>query len=486
MEINVLNVELGVSEAKLTEALASRLHRPPFLRHPKDPLLNFKCAPPFQRVEVSSKPRSVHIHVAKEQRRTDWEHHRGTAALILPEYHQGRLFLERFGEERGWVLQGKRLHFSQADRKPAEGLIESLRRLPWLSPDEVEKRNTILDRLSKPIIVRSLDFGRPCRDRVFAAEYHIDYKAKQGKLFFDPEFSLFRISDGKHIMAIRCDTVEHVVADDEANAVLLILRMPPAFEEMPDTSAPTDRPKPPETETLSKKHAPKKAVPGMKAPEPAARPRKLPPGSATPRPIDPHRPGSASPSTSRSIPGLTPSRTPSLSPLGLSTLPLRTPSGLSPPSLSSSPPTGLVSPPGLSVPPSRRMSTASTNGTAMASFAGAVDAALHAVEGGSNGQANGYAWATGHVMNGHATTNGDSNGYGRVSEYGLSNGPAQPWLGLRSRMTRFEEKHRNLAPFSSRAILVSFGQEDAVLLRRVPRTHLDRLSFIQACPYTHR
>jgi hypothetical protein len=424
----------------------------------------------YEYAHADPRARSVHVHIAEEQRRTDWEHHRGTASLILPEYYIGRNFLEKYGEDNGWALQGRKLHFSQADRKPAEGMVESLRRLPWLPPDEVEQRNAILNRLARPIVVRSLDFGRPCRDGVLSVEHSVDLKLSDGSMTFDAEFALFRITDGKHIMVIRCDIVEHVVADDDANAILLILRMPPAFEQMPDVSAPSDLPKPPSVPTG--KNAPKKVVPGMASPSPPssglatrrpsngapvngkAGPRKPVPGAA---PNGKVVPGMAS--TMRAPPGLRPPSTSPSAPMGTgpgrppaSTNGLaRTPS----PEMSTRPPPGLGPPrlgppPGLAGPSRPAWSSPPANGnSASSAFAGAVDAALEAVQ---NGRPAGASTGGAAALHGGTAT--------PIRQPGTELPP--PWRGLRSRTTRFNEKHRNLAPFSSRAIRVAFGQADAV------------------------
>ncbi|PCH33549.1 RdRP-domain-containing protein [Wolfiporia cocos MD-104 SS10] len=211
MEIFMRNISFSADEHQLKIYIANVLHSPDYTP-PTEPPPNF---------DVRIKPRNKTI---------------GT--LTFPSIELGTRFLGEFGgpQPTRMVFIGSRIYFSYSRKNPNPGVLETIRRLPYVDPRaEQEDENRSRELRSMAVNLVSLQFGWLCRDDVFSVEWEKQCVG-QGTLIFDDNRREFRIrvreGDDVRMVVITAAQIYFTGAtlEQEIPVIFLHLNHPPSFE----------------------------------------------------------------------------------------------------------------------------------------------------------------------------------------------------------------------------------------------------------------
>ncbi|KAF7319857.1 RdRP-domain-containing protein [Mycena kentingensis (nom. inval.)] len=143
MELFIRNVAFAASDDDVKEALAERLHRPPFDTSTK---MNF-------RVDLFRKHGP-----------------RGKQGLVtLPTRDAGEIFLAFYGQS-GVKIKSQFAFFSRNRQQENTARIEAVRAAEWQDPRRVREERDRVAEMSSAIELEKFSFGRICRDGVFSLE----------------------------------------------------------------------------------------------------------------------------------------------------------------------------------------------------------------------------------------------------------------------------------------------------------------------------
>ncbi|KAJ7608735.1 RdRP-domain-containing protein [Roridomyces roridus] len=145
MEIFIRNVTFSASENDVKEALAERLHRPPF---------------------DTTTPLNFQVALFRAQRSHT---HRGIGLVTLATSDAGETFLGIYGVS-GVNIRGRVALFSRNKQPPNLALIDAVRNSPWRPPRSVIEEQERAAELSTRIPLATFSFGRVCRDGSFSLE----------------------------------------------------------------------------------------------------------------------------------------------------------------------------------------------------------------------------------------------------------------------------------------------------------------------------
>ncbi|KAI5122595.1 hypothetical protein M0805_004810 [Coniferiporia weirii] len=119
-----------------------------------------------------------------------------TGTVTFPSEEVAARFLDDCGGEtpRISIIVGYKPIIFRKSNKPARaGAVENIRRLPFVDPRVLQKRETENRSLENlPVIFSAIQFGWDCRDEVFSIEY--ERSSQRFACSFDPETREFRIS----------------------------------------------------------------------------------------------------------------------------------------------------------------------------------------------------------------------------------------------------------------------------------------------------
>ncbi|PCH36046.1 hypothetical protein WOLCODRAFT_91813 [Wolfiporia cocos MD-104 SS10] len=215
MEIFMHNIGYRTTQHQLKIELANILHSPAY-SPPSEPPINF----------------DVCIYTQNRSR----------GSLILPWEEIGERFMNEFGgcTARRSIIIGTTIIFERNWRQPNDGIVENIRRLPYVDPraaEEAENRSREARRMS--VSINLIQFGWICRDSVFSTEWERPCFPR-GTLILDYHKREFRIQipDAQimRVVAVRAAQIYSTCAGtDERHraAIFLLLHHPPSFETIP-------------------------------------------------------------------------------------------------------------------------------------------------------------------------------------------------------------------------------------------------------------
>ena len=231
MEIFIANIcdLTPVTAPQLKRAIADVLHGPAFVHYHTLPL-NF---------EIGFKP------AYREGPRS--------AILTVPSHEIGVHFLSEYGgyRPREWIAlgdYGRVLRFEQGRHSPRPGLVLKLQKTPYIDPQAEEDQLQLAADLRDHLVrVSTVQFGRRCRDEVYAVEYEYDCDGV-GRLGFDGDRRQFRLKvheeDRNLIIVFRAGQIlsTYVGTDPTTSypVIFFSLAYPPSYEEEEATSVAHD------------------------------------------------------------------------------------------------------------------------------------------------------------------------------------------------------------------------------------------------------
>ncbi|KAH8822929.1 RNA dependent RNA polymerase-domain-containing protein [Flagelloscypha sp. PMI_526] len=218
MEIYVHEIDRDANSHDVTRAIASQLHGS--LRYSRQPNVNFVF-------KLFSEPRAR------------YKFHSGHGVLTVPSPKIGNRLLQDLGPDGDDMItlpwDSTPLRFRQSQRngqnlEPDPGLLEQIRRWPYVEPEvaeERERRQAQLD--TSKIDVKHLHFGCYCRDGVFSPEWTVPRRAS---LRFSRVGQLSFCLEGDPIfwIAIRFSKITSLTLLPNG-CLLFRLRCPPSFED---------------------------------------------------------------------------------------------------------------------------------------------------------------------------------------------------------------------------------------------------------------
>ncbi|GBE78383.1 RNA dependent RNA polymerase-domain-containing protein [Sparassis latifolia] len=216
MEIFMQNIGPSVTQYDLKDMIADVLHSPAFTR--SSGVLNFEA-------RIFQHGRRNHLR-------------QGT--MTLPSEDIGWQFLQEYGGPQPKKSIGRtRITFQPSRNKPNAQVLEMICRLPYVNQRllrEKEERAQELD--ARSVSIRTIQFGRECRDGVYSVEW--EKHCVGAHLIFNQERKEFRVevpdSTNTRFISIRTAQIFSLSAsmdDPHAPTVFFSLNHPPAFESRP-------------------------------------------------------------------------------------------------------------------------------------------------------------------------------------------------------------------------------------------------------------
>lgn len=174
--------------------------------------------------------------------------HSGSGCLTLPTEDMGAKFLSEYAGQhppKQCLVEHRRITFSRSFRSARRDVVEYINRLPFLDPKAIEEKERLNKEFqSSPVAIRSIQFGRECRDSVFSIEWEQSWD-EDCRLSFDNERRELRVKvrrpDHTSVVAIRFFQIDWMSAKNylsEQPIIFFSLQFPPTFELEPnDTKA---------------------------------------------------------------------------------------------------------------------------------------------------------------------------------------------------------------------------------------------------------
>lgn len=193
MDLNIKHIPNEVNNWEVTRAIAAVLHSESFAPVNEDGrLLNFRV--------------KLNDNLAGGVRND------GTGILTLPTEQIAHKFLS-FVFNEPVKIKSRKLKFYKQNKPPSPGVVETLRKTPYINPDIEEERHNKLRALEPKFRVDTVQFGifyqprYPSTDkdrlspRAFSIEWERDYiRESIAWLRFDYDHKLIRITVGCHLI----------------------------------------------------------------------------------------------------------------------------------------------------------------------------------------------------------------------------------------------------------------------------------------------
>jgi RNA-dependent RNA polymerase len=227
MDIMMRNVPWAATDADVTIAVAGLLHSDTMQPHiPREIVLplNFR----------------VFLH----PKRPNHDPKRGqTGILTVPAASIGAELLRLVSHVFPILVHNRRVWFSRSVKEMRPGVVEELRRTPFVDPFQAKAMEQKQAQLQDDVRVHTLQFGRRCRDDVFSSEWEHRYvgNEKCSLRFQDATTELYiqgeLVGKNAHAVVIRYSNIETIEVDNrpEEPSILFSLNVPPAFEEVDPT-----------------------------------------------------------------------------------------------------------------------------------------------------------------------------------------------------------------------------------------------------------
>ncbi|KAF9791853.1 RNA dependent RNA polymerase-domain-containing protein [Thelephora terrestris] len=231
MEVFMWNVDFHATRADVVTEIAKVLHRDDYL----------ELWQPF-RVNLD-----VQLHTKNKRVGTI---HSGSGRFTVASERVARRFLEEYEG----LLPLKTLRFSQrqvsfgkSKHAPNKGIIEKLKRTPYVDPrEEAEKQRRMEEAEANRIPIRGIEFGWECRDLVFSCEWEKSLDPESGLLGYDEDRREFRVVFGSKSIALRLAQINgrrvSCGMDGSLPVIFFSLESAPIFEEVITTPQPDSSP----------------------------------------------------------------------------------------------------------------------------------------------------------------------------------------------------------------------------------------------------
>ncbi|KAI0068465.1 RdRP-domain-containing protein [Artomyces pyxidatus] len=217
------DIDFQATKLELQQVIARILHSPAYAQYATIPL-NFE------------------IYLFPSKNANTRQTHRGCGLLTLPSAEVGHRLLQEYGQQfRRIVLRRRPIQLSQSKNSPSTGILERIRRMPYVSPEAVQREQARLDELQRGTVgIRTIQFGWETRDGLFSIEWDRQYEDDCQLSFGDERRELrIQILGQETVTRSIVSHFSHITwsatgqDDQDRPIIFLSLQFPPLFDSKP-------------------------------------------------------------------------------------------------------------------------------------------------------------------------------------------------------------------------------------------------------------